>query len=108
MIIKEFYRTREDGVNLYINIDALTDENGNVVYEKIVDEKTSEVWRKPVPRGFKILQNETGLPYAEAIDIENAPYTYSETNETIEVAETDMTELTEKAKAYDILMGVES
>ena len=108
MIINEFYKIREDGVNLYINIDALTDENGNVVYEKIVDEQTGEVLRKPVPRGFKILQNETGVPYAEAIDVENAPYTYAETNEPIEATETDMTELTEKAKAYDILMGVES
>lgn len=108
MIINEFYKIREDGVNLYINIDALTDENGNVVYENIVDEQTGEVWRKPVPRGFKILQNETGATYSEAIDVENAPYTYSETNEPIEATETDMTEMTEKAKAYDILMGVES
>ena len=54
-----------------------------------------------------ILQNETGTTYAEAIDVENAPYTYTETDEPIEVTETDMTELAEKAKAYDILMGVE-
>lgn len=108
MIIKEFYQTREDGVDLYINIDALTDANGNVVYETIIDEQTGEVWRKPVSRGFKILQNETGVPYAEAIDVENAPYTYSETNDPIKATETDMTEVTEKAKAYDILMGVES
>lgn len=105
MIIKEFYRTRTDGVNLYINIDALTDENGNVVYEKIVDELTGDVWRKPVPRGFKILQNETGATYASAIDVENKPYTYSETDEPISTDGDN--ELAEKAKAYDILMGVE-
>ena len=80
MIIKEFYKTREDAVSLY---------------------------RTYSDKGMMILQNETGVTYAEAIDVENAPYTYSETDEPIEVIETDMTELTEKAKAYDILMGVE-
>ena len=80
MIIKEFYRTRNDGVNLY---RTFSDEQK------------------------KILQNETGTVYSVAIDVENAPYTYSETDEPIEVIETDMTELAEKAKAYDILMGVE-
>lgn len=57
MIIKEFYRTRKDGVNLY---RTYSDE------------------------GFYILQNETGIEYDEAIDVENAPYTYSETDKPIE------------------------
>lgn len=57
MIIKEFYRTRKDGVNLY---RTYSDMN---VY---------------------ILQNETGIEYEEAIDVENAPYTYSETDKPIE------------------------
>ena len=57
MIIKEFYDTRFDGVNLY---KTYSDE------------------------GFYILQNETGIEYTEAIDIENAPYTYSETDKPIE------------------------
>lgn len=56
MIIKEFYRQRKDGVNLY---RTFSDKN---VY---------------------ILQNETGAEYEEAIDVENAPYTYSETDEPI-------------------------
>lgn len=60
MIVKEFYRTRKDGVNLY---RTYSDE------------------------GYCILQNETGIKYAEAIDIENAPYTYSETDEKIEIEE---------------------
>lgn len=80
MIVKEKYKEREDGVNLY---------------------------RTYSDKGMMILQNETGTTYAEAIDVENAPYTYTETDEPIEVTETDMTELAEKAKAYDILMGVE-
>lgn len=57
MIVREFYRTRKDGVNLY---RTYSDE------------------------GFYILQNETGTEYDEAIDVENAPYTYSETDKPIE------------------------
>lgn len=57
MIIKEFYRTRKDGVNLYRNYSD---------------------------KGLFILQNETGIEYAEAIDVEGAPYTYSETDKPIE------------------------
>lgn len=61
-IKREFYMTREDGVNLF---KTYSDEN------------------------YKIKQNETGVIYDSAIDIENAPYTYSETNEKIEVQETE-------------------
>ena len=60
MIVREFYRTREDGVNLY-----RTYSDADMI----------------------ILQNETGNKYSEAIDVENAPFTYSETNEFIEVEE---------------------
>ena len=80
MIVKRFYKTRSDGVSLY---RTFSDE------QKM------------------ILQNETGVTYAEAIDVEDSPYTYTETDEPIEVSETDMTELAEKAKAYDILVGVD-
>ena len=57
MIVKEFYKRREDNINLYI---TYSDEN------------------------YKILQLETGYIYDEAIDIESANYTYEETNEKIE------------------------
>ena len=57
LIVKEFYRTRNDGINLY---RTYSDE------------------------GFFILQNETNTPYDVAIDVENAPYTYSETDKPIE------------------------
>lgn len=57
MVVKEFYLTREDGVNLYRNY---SDE------------------------GFYIIQNETGIEYSEAIDVEGAPYTYSESDKLIE------------------------
>ena len=62
MVIKEFYRTREDGVNLY---RTYSDEN------------------------FMIRQNETGDLYDEAIDVENAPYTYTETDIPIEEEENE-------------------
>lgn len=76
MVIREYYKTRSDGVQLF---RAYSDS------------------------GFKIIQNETGVAYTEAIDVENAPYTYTESDELIE----GMNEDKQKAKAYDILMGVE-
>ena len=60
MIITEFYKTREDGVKLY-----RTYSNANKM----------------------ILQNETILRYAEAVDVENSGYTYSETD--IDIPEQD-------------------
>lgn len=57
-IVKEFYKTRTDGVNLY---KTYSDEQ------------------------YKIKQLETGNVYDDAIDVENAPYTYEETEEKIEV-----------------------
>lgn len=60
MIVTEYYMTRKDGVVL------------NRTYS---DE------------GFYIVQNETGIKYAEAVDVEGAPYTYTETNELIEIEE---------------------
>ena len=57
MVKKEFYKTRKDGVNLY---RTYSDNN------------------------YKIKQIETGNIYDEAIDIENAPYTYEETDMPIE------------------------
>ena len=75
MIDTRYYRTRKDGVNLYRTIDALTDNKGEVVLDKNGN---------AVMRGFYILQNETGIEYDEAIDVENAPYTYSETDKPIE------------------------
>ena len=60
MIIKEFYRQRKDGVNLY---------------------------RTYSDKEVYILQNETGIEYEEAIDVENAPYTYSETDKPIVIEE---------------------
>lgn len=60
MIVKEEYKIRSDGVKLF---RTYSDENR------------------------KIVQNETGIVYAEAIDVENAPYTYSESAESIEAEE---------------------
>lgn len=57
MIVTEFYEQRQDGVNLY---RTFSDE------------------------GLYIIQNESGNVYIEAIDIEGAAYTYSETEKKIE------------------------
>lgn len=69
MIIKELYMTRSDGVNLYRNY---SDE------------------------GKRLIQNETGIVYDEAIDVENAPYTYTESEETVELS---------AEEALDIIVG---
>ena len=57
MIIKEFYMTRTDGVNLY----------------KTYSDK-----------GVYIIKQGTGEKYDIAIDVENANYTYEETEEVID------------------------
>lgn len=56
-IIKEYYKTRNDGINLY---KTYSNEN------------------------YKIKKLGTEEIYNEAIDIENAPYVYEETIEKIE------------------------
>ena len=59
-VIKEYYTTRKDGVRLY---KSYSDKN------------------------LYIKQQPTGIEYAEAIDVETAPYTYVETDKPIEVEE---------------------
>lgn len=57
MKIREFFETREDGINLY---------------------------RTYSDQGFMIRQIETGTTYSEAIDVEDALFTYEETDILIE------------------------
>lgn len=78
MVKKEFYETREDGVNLY---RTYSDE------------------------GFYIIQNETGAEYEKAIDVEGTPYTYMESYKKIPAEEpadpeTDTTTYAELAQVY--------
>ena len=63
-----YYMTRSDGVKLY---------RFSVPNTKHINDKGEEVWDKPQ---FKIRQDQTGTLYDEAIDVENAPYTYTETD----------------------------
>jgi hypothetical protein len=58
MIVKTFYKQREDGVNLYRTVSDL---------------------------GLYIIQNESGNIYLEAIDVEDASYTYIELEEDKEI-----------------------
>lgn len=58
MIIREYHSTRQDGVKLY---RVYSDAN------------------------LKIKQEQTGAIYGEAIDVENAIYSYVETDEQIDV-----------------------
>ena len=57
MVIKKEYATRKDGVRLWISYSDC---------------------------GNKIRQEQTGILYDSAIDVENAPYTYTETNEPVD------------------------
>ena len=75
-IVREFYKTRNDGANLY---KTYSDE------------------------GYMIHKLNTEEYYSEAIDVENMPFEYEETEEKIETEE--LTEIEEKAQAYDILIG---
>ena len=56
-IVREFYKIRTDGVSLY---------------------------RTYSDADLLIVQNETGVEYDVAIDVEDAPYTYTETDKPIE------------------------
>lgn len=58
MIVREAYKTRADGIKLFR------------IYSNA---------------GKQIIQNETGIIYDEAIDVENAPYTYTENVEDTEL-----------------------
>lgn len=62
MIIKELYKTRNDGITLY---RTYSDEE------------------------YKILQVETGLIFEEAVDLETSNFTYVETEEKIYIEKFD-------------------
>ncbi len=80
MIVKEFYKKRSDGVNLYR------------IYS---DSK------------LMIKQVETGNVYTEAIDVEGATYTYEETDEPISTDELYDMRLNSLERSIDIITGQE-
>lgn len=57
MIVRKLYTTRRDGVKLYITYSDA---------------------------GMKIEQSPTEIIYDSAVDVETAPYTYTETDEPVE------------------------
>ena len=75
-IVKEFYKTRNDGINLY-----KTYSNEGYIIHKLNTEEY----------------------YSEAIDVENTSFEYEETEEKIETEE--ISEVEQKAQAYNILVG---
>ena len=75
MIVREYFQTRSDGVRLF---------------------------RTYSDAGFLIRQTQTGAEYSEAVDVEDAPYTYAETDTPIETPEMTTEEmLAELEAAYD-------
>lgn len=75
MIVKEFFEERTDGVKLY---------------------------RTYSDAGNMIRQTQTGAEYSEAIDVEDAAYTYEETDTSIE---TEYDETADMKTALGILLG---
>ena len=69
-IVKECYKTRNDGINL-----SKTYSNEGYIIHKLNTEEY----------------------YSEAIDVENTPFEYEETEE--------ISEVEQKAQAYNILVG---
>ena len=80
MIIKEFYKKRSDGINLY---------------------------RTYSDSELMIRQIETGNVYAEAIDVENAVYTYEETDMLIDADELTDIRLSAVEWSINIITGQE-
>ena len=80
MIIKEFYKKRSDGINLY---RTYSDSN------------------------LMIRQVETGNVYTEAIDVENAAYTYEETSMPIDADELTDMRLSAVERSINIITGQE-
>lgn len=79
MIQREFYTQRKDGIKLY---------------------------RTYSDAGMIIRQNETGMEYVEAIDVEGTPYTYTETETPIETPEMTTEERLQDAEtALGIIFG---
>ena len=81
-----YYTTLSNGVNLY--------------RFAVPNTKTGDEWDNPQ---LKIRQDQTGTLYDEAIDVENALYTYTETDIPVEAEATTETE--QKAAAFDYLTG---
>ena len=80
MIIKEFYKKRSDGINLY-----RTYSDSNLMIEQV----------------------ETGDVYTEAIDVENAAYTYEETGMSIDADELTDMRLSAVERSINIITGQE-
>ena len=75
-MIKPFeYGTRTDGVRLIRRLDVIVAENGYPLLDKD---------HQPIPTGFQIHKVGTDEYYDEAIDVENAPFVYEETDIPIE------------------------
>ena len=82
MIIREFFMTRPDGISLY---------------------------RTYSDSGVMVRQIETGVEYSEAVDVENTPYTYEETDTPVEddfePSEPVIPGTIPAQEALDIIMG---
>lgn len=87
MIIPFEYGMRKDGVKLFRRLDVKVDKSGEplMTERKVTDENgNTEIVKEPIPTGFKIHKIGTEEYYDEAIDVEDVPFTYEETDILIE------------------------
>ena len=66
-----------------------------IKYDKFLREDGVKLIRTYSSRGLRIRQNETGIVYDEAIDLEDSNFTYEETDEKIESEVTENEGITE-------------
>lgn len=79
MILTEFYKTRDDGVNLY---------------------------RTYSDQGLKIRQDGTDMEYNEAIDVEDSGFTYTETETPIPQRGVDVYTPGDARRAVQVLLNI--
>lgn len=70
-----------------------------IITETLTRDDGATLLRRYSDAGYMIRQNETGALYSEAVDVENAPYTYTETDQPVPDDEISAEE------ALSILMG---
>ena len=74
----------------------------------IVRQDGVKLYRYVSEDGYYIIQHPTGNKYSEAIDVETAPYTYTESDEVIGDNSIEENETQQKADAFDYLITNEA
>ena len=87
MIAKLFYKLDDDGVKLFKRFAVLENEFGMPLRDQD---------NNFIPSGFKIQKVGTDEIYDDAVDVEDAPYRYIETNIPVDTHTQESEETTEE------------